>query len=60
MRTNRARYASCYSILRPSLLTNAFLALDVGGVLLRRTGHGPTAIGDQAHFHVVGVEPQSK
>src|SRR5437016_11527502 len=26
----------------------AFLALDVGGVLLRRTGHGPTAIGDQA------------
>src|SRR5215471_5263111 len=34
----------------------AFLALDVGGVLLRRTGHGPTAVGDQAKFHVVGVD----
>src|SRR6266508_6484145 len=34
----------------------AFLALDVGGVLLRRTGHGPTAVGDQAHFHVLGVD----
>src|SRR5262249_9685293 len=34
----------------------AFLALDVGGVLLRRAGHRPTAVGDQAHFHVVGVD----
>src|SRR5262249_20184233 len=34
----------------------AFFALDVGGVLLRRAGHRSTAIGDQAHFHVIGVD----
>src|SRR5262249_4867486 len=34
----------------------AFLALDVGAVLLRRAVHRPTAVGDQAHFHVVGVD----
>src|SRR5260370_196442 len=34
----------------------AFLVLDVGGVLLRRAGHRPTAVRDQAHFHVFGVD----
>jgi hypothetical protein len=34
----------------------AFLALDIGGVLRGRAGHRPAAVGNQALFHVIGVD----